>query len=103
MKEDELRGLIDGLVADVLKSKEFEHIYKHLASKSQDKAMEILKDNLQDDLDELAQEGFHHEQMDEYHSSTSVSVDSDGVLELTQVYNEDVETLKGLYAKILSN
>lgn len=103
MAEDKLVDLIEGQVISLLKSKKFEHIYKHLVSNSKDKAFEILKANLQDDIDEMAKGGIHHEQMDQYHSSTSVSIDSDQVLELAQAYDEDVETLKGLYTEILSS
>lgn len=103
MKESELKEMIDSGVDKLLKSKEFEHIYKHLVAKSKESVMDNLKDYTQDDLNDHANDGVHHEQMDQYHSSTSVSIDMDTVLEMAEVYKQDLESLEVLYSKILDN
>lgn len=103
MNEQELKDMINEGVYKLLKSSEFRYIYKHLVSKSKDSVLEKVKHIFQDELNDLATEGVHTEQMDQYHSSTSASVDSDTILELTEIYKSDVGDLKDLYTAILSN
>jgi hypothetical protein len=96
--ELELQKRRDEIVFNKLK-KEFSFFYDHLVALSREQLEEEQKDWCQDEINDLVNDSLHTECMDEYHSSTSASVEFNEVSDIMELYQKRMEIIKEMYGR----
>lgn len=94
--KDEILKSREKIVMDTLKG-EFSFIYDHIVKNLRSKLEQDSQDKCADDLDALANDGLHHEQMDATHSSTNVSLDFEDTKNIMDEHQARLDLIAEIY------
>lgn len=86
----------------ILKTK-YSFFYDQLLSETKMPLIDWARDLCQDQLNDLATDGVHTENLDKYHSNTSASVDFDEISNAMNAHKEMLNTIESLFAEHTDN
>jgi ferritin len=94
--EQEIQTRINDLIMLSLKN-EYSFFYDHLKLHVREKLEDELKNHVSDSINDTVNENLHSEQLDQYHSSISTSLEFEEVKEFMSQYEESMKLVKEIY------